>query len=136
MLNNQRKLIQIIYIIYCGLLLFISIIPSGANFNIEKIDLWQLSLRLDYFLHFSAYFGFYILLWLLCILNLSVPAFFFKWLIIVSLLLSVCTELIQLLLPYRTFNPFDLLSNISGIILGTAFFLIYKYLFRKKALRI
>jgi len=34
------------------------------------------------------------------------------------LILGICLEFIQLYLPYRTFNPKDILANITGLAIG------------------
>jgi len=34
------------------------------------------------------------------------------------LLLGVVTELVQLWVPERTFNVFDLISNVAGVVIG------------------
>jgi glycopeptide antibiotics resistance protein len=133
MLYNQRKTIQIIFIIYCSILVLVSAIPWGGKFNSERIDMGQFNLRLDYLLHSCAFLGFYILLWFISISKLSVPSSLFRKVFILSIILSIVTEVIQLLIPYRTFNPLDLISNLSGIILGAACFLAYKYLYRKSS---
>jgi VanZ family protein len=50
-----------------------------------------------------------------------------KFLILVFILATV-TEVVQLWVPYRSFNPLDWVSNVSGVILG----LIIMYSFRRK----
>jgi VanZ family protein len=38
--------------------------------------------------------------------------------ILITLLLAIVTELIQLWIPKRTFNIYDWVANVSGVIVG------------------
>ena len=126
--EQMKRQLPIIFIVYGSILLIASMLPSYGEINITKIEPLA-ELRLDYFIHFCAYVGFYILL-----LNGSIshktafaPSSFRKTFII-TLLLATGTEIIQLILSYRVFNLFDLLSNLSGIAFGTVIFWLYQFL--------
>ncbi len=75
--------------------------------------------RLDHLLHFTVYFliGLYFLAGKVFGLKLfeSKPAGKF---LVSILLLAVVTELIQIWVPSRSFNIFDMLSNAIGVISG------------------
>jgi VanZ family protein len=76
-------------------------------------------LRLDHLLHFGAYFliGMYYLLGQRMGLSLfrqhSMRTF-----LILTLLLASVTEVVQLWVPARAFNPFDWVANVAGIGMG------------------
>lgn len=55
---------------------------------------------------------------------------FIKFIVLV-ILLGVVTEVVQLWIPERAFNLFDLVSNIAGIAIGAG---IIKFLQRQEAL--
>jgi VanZ family protein len=40
--------------------------------------------------------------------------------ILVILLLATVTEVVQLWVPQRSFNEFDLVANVSGVVVGVA----------------
>jgi VanZ family protein len=75
--------------------------------------------RLDHLLHFAVYFliGMYFLAGKILGLNLfsSKPAMKFLASI---LLLAAVTEMVQIWIPSRSFNIFDLVSNAIGVISG------------------
>jgi len=53
--------------------------------------------------------------------------------ILLVMLLGVVTEVVQLWIPERAFNVFDLLSNIAGVAIGAA---IIKILHRQEVFRL
>ena len=102
------------------ILLLINIIPLGNDLNtvIHKTSVFKF--RLDYFIHCCSFLIF-------------IPLYFIevrrggrifskkpvlKYLLIIDGA-AVIFELIQYFLPYRTFNPMDLISNLTGAIIGT-----------------
>jgi VanZ family protein len=121
-----------IFIAYTIILLAASVLPSLGELSKTKIEL-IFELRLDYLLHFTAYFGFFALFTFSCILNTN---FFtrpdFKKLIIGTLIMATGTELLQYFTPYRTFNPFDMLFNVSGILTGVFVYRMYNNLIKTK----
>lgn len=89
--------------------------------SLDKIFLGPevFNIRLDHLLHFAAYF-------LICLYYLvgqlkRIPLFSvnpFPKFVRLILILAVATELIQLWVPDRTFNMFDMLSNVIGLVAG------------------
>ena len=76
-----------------------------------KLDEYIFGLRLDHLLHGSIY--------LLCPLFLADALNKNKWhIIVVALGIGVFTELVQLLLPYRSFSLNDMMANALGNIVG------------------
>ncbi len=95
------------------LILFLSLIPNSTP---DKIQFVNFEMRLDYLLHFLIYLplGFALMKWSMPKRNNS--KYFYA--IILFLTYSILPELVQYFIPYRTFNPYDLLFNISGMIVG------------------
>lgn len=72
-------------------------------------------MRLDYLMHFGVYFplGFF-----LNKSSLSIQYYFF---VLLLLVVTAVPEALQLFVPYRTFNPIDLMFNLLGAVLGFLF---------------
>ena len=126
-----EKLVKIVFVAYYVFLLIISVIPSAGDFDKQKVGILDFELRLDYFLHFCAYFGFFVLLLLQDMLKKTKPSFAFWSVFIATALLASGTEIIQFFLPYRSYNPLDMLSNLSGIVFGAFIYWIYQLRFTK-----
>jgi len=96
-----------------------NVIPLGNDIN-KIIHKPVFKFRLDYLIHFISFLIFIPL----CVIDIKRGGPIFsqkpvlKYLLIVgsSAILSEC---IQYFLPYRTFNPMDLISNLTGAIIGT-----------------
>ena len=102
MLGNFLKILFLSYLI---LLVIFSIIPS--NKNGEGLSQYYLS-NTGSFLHCIAYFVCAFLAYV------SFNKKLFKTILFV-LLISSLLEMIQYLIPYRTFNPLDIVANLAGI---------------------
>lgn len=95
-----------------------------------KAEFNDKSIRLDYLLHFMAYFSlaiFYLLWKANKYFNIK-PHLLYSFLI-GGFILAAGSEGIQSLIPGRTFNPYDFYANAAGIILGI---IAPKILFYKK----
>lgn len=121
--NLFQKLYRIIFWIGYFTVLVISLIPlKRINFDKIIIESQVFYLRLDHFLHFSAYFlicVYYLIGWLKGF-SLFYPSSLWRFFILV-LILAVVSELVQLWVPDRAFNVFDMLANVLGLILGIIF---------------
>lgn len=101
------------------ILLVINVIPLGNDIH-QIIHKPVFKFRLDYLIHFISFLIFIPL----CFIDIrrGGPIFskkpVLKYLLIIGGA-AVIFELIQYLLPYRTFNPMDLISNLTGSIIGT-----------------
>lgn len=81
-------------------------------------------IRFDHLLHFAVYF-------LICVYYLGgqVKGYSLfnsnslRKFILLILFLAIITELVQLWIPARKFNVFDLLSNVTGLVAGVVFIL-------------
>ena len=115
----SQKLFHYIFWAGYSLVLITAFLPVDGS--LEKIKLGPVSfqIRLDHLLHFTVYF-------LICIYFLfgrlkGITLFeknslgkFVKLIV----LLAIITEVVQLWIPQRAFNIFDLLSNLAGLIIG------------------
>ena len=106
------------------IIIVMSVMPySGINDAAIK----DFQFRLDYIIHSLAYF--------------TLTCFYFLWkrdkfkskkfnviliYFLFSLLLATGTELIQMIIPGRTFNPVDIYANIAGAILGLSIISVLK----------
>ena len=92
-----------------------SILPQ---FFPQKVTiLHDFSFRLDYILHFFSYF---FLASFLTIWKFSKEKNYklILFITIFGIIISSIFEFIQYFLPSRTFNPYDMLGNFSGFIIG------------------
>jgi VanZ family protein len=101
------------------ILLVINVIPLGNDIN-KIVHKLIFKFRLDYLVHFCSFLIFIPL----CFIDIKRgDSFFSKKPILKYLLIvggsAILIECIQYFLPYRTFNPMDLISNLTGAIIGT-----------------
>jgi len=100
------------------ILLVINVIPLGNDIY-KIINKPVFKFRLDYLIHFYSFLIFIPLYFIE--VKRGGPIFskkpVLKYLLIIGGA-AVIFELIQYFLPYRTFNPMDLISNLTGAIIG------------------
>ncbi len=85
--------------------------------------IYVVSFRLDHIIHLLVFAPFYSLV------ALSFPPKIFLQNIVIAVVViftSLAAEYVQFYLPYRTFNPADLLANLGGAILGWLFWYLVK----------
>jgi len=117
--------------IYSILLVIAAVIPTLGSMNKVQIE-FLIEVRLDYFIHFFAYFGYFLLLiFSEFVLNSIISRSFFFRFSFAVVLFSIFTESLQLFITYRSFNPMDLFSNLVGVFFGITFYLIYYKYFMK-----
>ncbi len=96
-----------------------NIIPLGNDIN-KIIHKPIFKFRLDYLIHFISFLIFIPLYFI--DIKRGDPIFsqkpVLKYLLIVGSS-AILFECLQYFLPYRTFNPMDLISNLIGAIIGT-----------------
>lgn len=120
----KTKRFNLIYI-YIFVLFLIAIIPINGKKNAIINDTYILHFRLDHIFHLLFLFPWMNLLILFSSSNNKKLSSFYicydleiiKW-FLAGLLLAICTEGIQYFLPYRSFTLVDLMSNISGLLIG------------------
>ncbi len=111
----------------------IIVISSIPSVPVLKIHTGKSDIRLDYLIHFIEYGS----LAFLTYLSFSGEEFrvsFLKYMILTVclILFAAVDETHQLIIPGRTFNPKDLISNIMGIVAGLVFSIL---IFRNIAIR-
>lgn len=99
-----------IYVVAIILLIVLPINTPGSKIYLNNITV--VKIRGDYFFHALTFIP-----WAFFMPVMKQKPWF--WLIL-GLLFSTGTEMLQYLLPYRRFNVNDLLSNSLGILLGMA----------------
>jgi VanZ family protein len=128
--DMTRKIISgIIFSVWMIILILLSLLPS-----VNKIIRQDLSeFRWDYLEHFLCYFilGFLYTLWRID-KNLHIPVPEFILFLVTGSIFSWLTEYLQVFIPGRSFNHYDLISNMAGIISGTliSYFFIIRILLR------
>lgn len=109
---------RLLFWVWLIILLILNTIPLGDSVN-RSLSTHKFVFRLDYIIHlltFMAFSGVYILG---NILNQHI----FKSnellkFAVITILAAISLELLQILIPYRTFNPWDLVANVLGAVLG------------------
>lgn len=101
-----------------AILLLSQVLPLGDRVG-SFLLATHFSLRFDYLFHTLTYMMFAVIY--LIARNSDQKAFlqcsFNKYMVIIALL-AIIIEFIQLLLPYRTFNLFDIAFNLLGALFG------------------
>ena len=102
--------------------LSIAIVSSIPHLPTAKIDTGRIEIRLDYLIHFLEY-GALIFLTLLSFIRKDFLLSLKKYILITIavIIFALADEFHQKLIPGRTFNPKDLMSNITGILIGLLF---------------
>lgn len=100
-------------------ILVTTFIPISGSLNEFKLGPESLQIRLDHFLHIAVYF--LICMYYLTGMMIELALFTnnpLKKFILLVLFLAIITELVQLWVPERAFNVFDLISNLAGVVVG------------------
>lgn len=100
---------------YVGLLLVGSVIPIGNGTQSILMDNFTFDIRWDYLLHALVYLPLPLLAFL-GLRPLRFPLVFAY--VLIGLSIPVLFELVQMLIPYRSFNINDMAANGVGVILG------------------
>ena len=120
-----------LFIIWTLLIIYMSVRP-GSN---ELLNKHFFEIRMDYLLHFLAYFAFG-LLYVLWRANrqFEIKSIELAILTAIAISFSILIEYIQLLIPGRSFNVVDMIYNFSGVICGVGFtyFYIVRHYLRKR----
>jgi len=97
--------------------LVLNVVPLGDELN-QDLTTIRFVFRLDYVLH-SLSFLVFALIWVLgkikgvCWFE-TYEVLKFGGIVFVS---AICIELLQIFIPYRTFNPMDMIANLFGALL-------------------
>jgi len=116
---KYKKLFALLFWICIFTIIIFSIIPNGPEM---KAHLGENQFRIDYALHFMAYFSlsFLFFLWK-SDQYFRIRKHLLVFFLMGALFLSLFTELAQSILPNRSFNPMDFLFNVTGILIGVIF---------------
>jgi VanZ family protein len=115
----QGKVYRYIFWIGYFAVLITTFIPVAGELNKINIGTEAFHIRLDHILHLTVYFliCMYFLFGQLKGITLFDKNSLLNFLVLI-LLLATVTEVVQLWVPERTFNVFDLLSNMVGAGIG------------------
>jgi len=123
----MKYFFRVLFSVYIVLILWVSLNPSSG---ITRLGINESSYRVDYFLHAIAF------------LVLPIIAYFsssdnkkrkFWWILIaISVVIAIGTEFLQNFVPDRTFNPLDILSNLSGLFIGIILVTLYQKIKKQK----
>lgn len=115
--NTQWILVATIALLW---IVIIQVAPRFLPFNFSKIVISGIRIHTDYFTHVLLFVVIVIVIDLLRVkLN---PTLVF----LAMLCAAVIAEMVQLYIPKRTFNYWDLVSNIAGVIIGEILVWIWK----------
>ena len=135
LITNIRPFARYLFIIWAITIIIVSSIPSIPTL---KIHLAKSEFRLDYLMHFCEY-G---LLAFLAFLTFAGEMFmisFRKYLsIVISLIVfAILDELHQKLIPGRSYNINDILSNVTGILAALVFcIVVFRGLKRRQKIKV
>lgn len=107
--NPKQKRLKTIFWVYLSFIILVSILPINGEEGVLNNN-YTFNIRWDYMLHSLAYIPIPIL-----IKTLVKP---YWQVILISSLIAVALESLQLLLPFRTFNTNDLMANVIGVVIG------------------
>ena len=113
---KKVKIYNLLFVIGYVLVFVVTCLPIGGKLNRVKVFS---GLRLDHLLHFSLYF----LMTLYYLLGRRNNQYLFntkpllKYLCLI-VFLALSTEVCQLWIPSRSFNLFDIIANLSGVLIG------------------
>lgn len=131
---HADAMIRWLFWLWLLLLIALNIIPLGNNVNrsLSGNKLWEF--RLDYLTHLAMILVF---AWIWIWGRIRNVRWFSSGEVIkyslITVLASIGLELIQIFVPWRTFNPIDLAYNLVGSLLGIVFVCISRRLAQKKA---
>ena len=124
---NYLKLL----VIYAIGLFILHIIPTslavfgseGSALALNRVEIF--SLRSDHLVHALVFLPWMILVWLYLNKEKVTGIKRFKMALVgllAGLLLAGIAEGVQYWIPYRTFNPVDVIANMTGVLLGSVVF--------------
>jgi VanZ family protein len=111
-----KKIQTRLFWLWLIILILINVIPIGSDTSLNKNRFFEI--RLDYFIHAVMILCF---AWIWVHSRITGVTWFkryegLKYSVLV-LCAGVCLELLQLLVPWRSFNPVDMIYNVMGAIL-------------------
>ncbi len=114
----NKNVFRILFWLSLAIISIASIIPQFSPQHIKISP--DFSFRLDYVLHFLSYFflASFLTIWKFSKNKKDKKYRLILFITIFGIIISSIFEIIQYFLPSRTFNPYDMLCNFSGFIIG------------------
>ena len=118
-MDRYLKLYRLVFWTGYVAVLTAAFVPVAGALNRIHLGPEVFSIRLDHLLHFGAYFliCMYFLAGQIKGLSLFKDRPLTKF-VVLLLFLAVVTETVQLWVPARAFNIFDLVANVAGVAVG------------------
>ena len=116
---SSKALFPLLFWIWFAILLILNVIPIGNDMNKGLSGNHILEFRLDYLVHSITILGF---AWLnLAARSLGSPGLKLAPFTALVVLGAVLYELVQYLIPWRSFNPVDMFYGFVGAVLAVLF---------------
>jgi VanZ family protein len=121
-----EKVYKFVFWIGYFIVLITAFLPITGELNKIYLGSVSLHIRLDHFLHFIVYFliCMYYCIGLVKGLSLFTSGTLLKFIVSVISLATV-TEVVQIWVPERAFNPMDWVANVAGIFIGVIVIISY-----------
>ena len=117
--GKRHQLVRIVLLAYLLAVVLMYVLPVNTK---GELNAQQFAgLRLDYVLHAVLFLPLPFLL-----IDYRAKAGNFVLLFAGAIVLAAATEYIHALIPYRSFNPNDLLANVSGVVIGGTLLLLFR----------
>lgn len=110
---NKNRFLDLLFYTYIAVIIFLLVMPTTDD---VKLNLYFLGIRTDHFIHASIFIPFLIYFRLKVKTKINSRIFFQLYLL--GIVFAVCCECLQIFVPYRTFDPADIVANIVGISIG------------------
>lgn len=115
---KTNKFLDILFYTYIAVIIFLLVMPTTED---VKLNLYFLGVRTDHFIHASLFIPF--LIYFRLKVNTKINSRVFFQLYLLGIVFAGCCEYLQIFVPYRTFDPADIVANIVGISIGGLSFL-------------
>jgi len=100
-------------------------VPTGfSGIALNRMEIWNI--QVDHITHMLIFLPWMFIVWL----HLNAKRIYgnlrFRYALlffIAGLLLAVIAEIIQYWFPYRSFNPVDMIFNVTGVLIGSIIFI-------------
>lgn len=114
----SKHIVRLIVYVYLAGIVVLAFVPfGGVNVKLKEVDVF--SLRFDYLVHFLVFLP------LVPIWKLVWPHHPLWKAFLFGLAIAASAEIVQYILPYRSFNPYDLLANMLGATAGMLIAIMY-----------
>ena len=117
---KRHQIVRIILLSYLAAVVLMYVLPVNTKGELNTHHV--AGLRLDYVLHALLFLPLPVLL-----IDPKAKPGNFLLLFAAALCVAAAAEYIHALIPYRSFNPNDLIANVCGALIGGMPVLIYRY---------